>query len=140
LLASLGLAGKRVLFLKSSIALPTLEQTLATAGATVTAVSVYETAAGPGLSDDAAFRLRNGGIAAVAFYSPSSVDCFAEQLAERGIAPETVPAVCIGPLTAKTARERGFAVLAEGSTPTTSHLIDILRDAMDKQERTGSDA
>jgi uroporphyrinogen-III synthase len=116
----------RVLLPRADIAPPGLEVRLAEKGWTPVRVVAYRTGMSGSLPDDAARALADRRVDAVAFTSASTVRGFARLTDERGMA-----AVCIGPVTARAAREEGFRVDAVAEPHTTEGLaaavIDLLR-------------
>ena len=93
-----GIAGRRVLFPCSDLALPTVVDLLGEAGAEVTRLVVYRTVPAGCLPDAAAEPCD-----AVVFLSPSAVHAFAVLGGDLAAAP----AVAIGPTTASALRDRG---------------------------------
>ena len=116
----------RVLLPRADIAPPGLEVRLAEKGWTPVRVVAYRTGMSGSLPEDVARALAEGRVDAVAFTSASTVRGFARLTDERGMA-----AVCIGPVTARAAREEGFRVDAVAEPHTTEGLaaavIDLLR-------------
>lgn len=120
-------AGQRVAWFRGSLADDGLGDRLRERGALVTAVTVYRTIEGPGASRALlADALSGGRVDAVILASPSAV---------RGllsIAPENaaesirgIPAVCVGPRTARAARDAGFTVVGESPTPDAATLAEV---------------
>jgi uncharacterized protein (DUF952 family) len=97
----------RVLLPRADIAPPGLEDVLASKGWSPVRVVAYRTGMSATLPDDVERALTEGRVDAVAFTSASTVRGFATLTPERG-----VPAVAIGPVTARAAREEGFRVAA----------------------------
>ncbi|HLY25714.1 MAG TPA: uroporphyrinogen-III synthase [Aggregatilineales bacterium] len=106
--------GKRFLLMRADSARPVLREKLIEYGAQVSEVPVYRTRKGsPGV--DAYTELR-AGVDIITFTSSSTVKNFSEILGDEAKAIVQKAAVaCIGPITAKTAREMGFevAILAD---------------------------
>ena len=110
-LAAEGLAGKRLLLLRAAEAREVLPEKAREAGAEVVVAPVYQTL--PVAAPDAAAlaSLEQGEIDFVTFASSSSVTNFAQALGHQRaralLAPVCV--ACLGPVTAATAHELGFA-------------------------------
>lgn len=120
ILASLGeVRGLRVLLPRADIAREALAEGLRERGAQVTEIAAYRTvgAAGPAPDLEAAD--------AVTFTSSSTVRHFVGSGARQGRAK----VVCIGPVTAATARELGLEVSAVASEYTEDGLIEALEGA-----------
>ena len=103
----------RVLLPRADIAPPGLEDVLTAKGWTPVRVVAYRTGMSATLPDDVELALTEGRVDAVAFTSASTVRGFALLTNERGM-----PAVAIGPVTARAAREEGFRVAAEADPHT----------------------
>lgn len=131
--------GTRVLLPESAIARPTLATMLAERGAEVTVVTAYQTMHGQGGVDVPRF-LAQGHIDALTFTSSSTVTNFLERLQNEGgqVADAlALPAVCIGPKTAKTARDAGFATLHTASEHTLEGMLDTLNTLFIQQPLPG---
>lgn len=111
--------GARVLMLRADIARPALRERLAARGARVEDVAAYRTITGPAEagSESAA------AVDAVTFTSSSTVRGF---LSAGGRVPEGAAVVCIGPVTARTARELGLRVDAVAEPYTLEGLVEAL--------------
>jgi uroporphyrinogen-III synthase len=96
----------RVLLPRADIAPPGMEDVLAAKGWTPMRVVAYRTGLSASLPEEVASALHADRVDAVAFSSASTVRGFARLAAER----EGFVAVCIGPVTARAAREEGFHV------------------------------
>lgn len=100
------MTGQRVLLPQSAIARPVITDELRSAGATVDAISAYETVMGTG-GEDVPALLQKGRIDALTFTSASTVKHFALRVG--GLADsQHIPAACIGPQTGDAAHEAGF--------------------------------
>ena len=117
-------AGARVLFPRGDIAPDVVQRTLRSRGAAVTDHVVYRTVPA---GADLAGLVEAGHLDAIVFASPSSIR-FAlgfppavERAADR--APSIV---CIGPTTARAARELGLPVAAEAATQTVGGVVEAL--------------
>ncbi len=133
--ASLGeslpdVAGKRVALVRASAGDADLPERLRQRGAFVEEITAYRTVEGPQASG---LRLRvalaDPQLAAVVFASGSAIRGF---IALGG--PTHVPAVTIGPRTTATAREHGFAVVAEASAQNAESLAAAVAAALPLEE------
>jgi uroporphyrinogen-III synthase len=135
LAAGLGdLAGQRVLLPLADIAPDTLAEELRNRGALIERVTAYRTAPDTSPAGDTVARLlRANAIDALTFTSGSTVRALLDRLARAGldatalIARGQWPAtVCIGPTTAKVAREHGLPVAVIAAEHTLDGLIAAL--------------
>ena len=94
----------RVLLPRADIAPPGMEEALSAKGWTPVRVVAYRTGTSATLPDEVERELAEGRVDAVTFTSASTVRGFASLTASRP------PAVAIGPVTARAAREEGFRV------------------------------
>ena len=120
-------AGRRVVLARADAATPELREALLEAGAEVEEVVAYRTVEGPARSRDALHVALQRDLAGVTFTSSSTVRGL-ERLAsptDRQRA-RAIPAFCIGPVTAATARRTGFHVAAVAEEHTASGLADIV--------------
>ena len=112
--------GLRVLYPASSRALPTLAAGLTQLGAEVTTVEAYRTVSGTALDvEDCRSYIARDGVGAVTFASPSAVAELESALGKEALGRllSRVPAVAIGPTTARALAERGYTpTLAESAT------------------------
>ncbi|HUN71859.1 MAG TPA: uroporphyrinogen-III synthase [Steroidobacteraceae bacterium] len=112
--------GMRVLYPASSRALPTLAAGLTQLGAKVTTAEAYRTVSGTALDvADCRSLIERDAVGAVTFASPSAVAELESALGrdELGRLLGRVPAVAIGPTTARALTERGYIpTLAESAT------------------------
>ena len=112
--------GLRVLYPASSRALPTLALGLTQLGAEVTTVEAYRTVSGSALDvEDCRSYIARDGVGAVTFASPSAVAELEGALGKEDLGRllSRVPAVAIGPTTARALTERGYTpTLAESAT------------------------
>ena len=146
LAAGLGdLTGQRVLLPLADIAPDTLAEALQARGALVERVTAYRTVPDTGPAGETVARLlRANKIDALTFTSGSTVRALLDRLARAGldvtgmITRGNWPAtVCIGPTTARVARERGLPVAAVAAEHTLDGLIAALCQrfgAQDAQE------
>jgi uroporphyrinogen-III synthase len=109
--------GARILLLRADIARATLRERLEARGARVEDVAAYRTTAG---SSAAPFA---GHVDAVTFTSSSTVRGFLQRM---GGVPEGAAVICIGPVTARTARELGLSVDAVAESYTLAGLVQAL--------------
>jgi uroporphyrinogen III methyltransferase/synthase len=104
-------------------------------------VVAYHTVADAGL-DVIAAQLRDGVIDAITFSSSSAVRHLLEGFRRAGVTdllrgPRRAAIVCIGPVTARAAREAGLEMDAEAATQDDAGLVQALIDCF--HGRTGSD-
>lgn len=125
-------AGQRILLPRADIAREALAVGLRAKGAEVDEVAAYRTVPGPGAADLASW-LRAGTLGAITFTSSSTVRYLLDGLGAHGFDRPTAVAalnrtavVCIGPITAATARAEGLRVAAEAREYTESGLLDAL--------------
>lgn len=130
-LASLGIAGKRILLPQAEIARDTVAAGLRNAGAKVDVVIAYRTTLPDG-HDVEHVRQLVAGIDIATFASPSSVR---NALALAGGSLPATRVVCIGPVTADAAREAGLVVAAVASEYSIDGLAQaIVRLVLDEEE------
>jgi uroporphyrinogen-III synthase len=111
----------RVLLPRADIAPAGLEERLAAKGWTPVRVVAYRTGLSAALPEDVERELDEGRVNAVAFTSASTVRGLASLTAHREPA-----AVCIGPVTARVAREEGFRVAAVADPHTVEGLAEAV--------------
>lgn len=118
--------GARVLLARAAEARDVLRDRLEEGGASVDEVAAYETE--PGRPDDADLerRMREGEIDWLTFTASSTVRNFVRMAGMR-IGPARV--ACIGPITARTARELGLPVHAVADEYTVPGLVRALTEA-----------
>lgn len=103
--------GRRVVLARADAATPHLRQALAARGAVVEEVVAYLTLEGPTASRDQMATALSRGIDGIAFTSGSTVRGLRALVRPADAWRVTsLPAYCIGPVTAKAAREAGFSV------------------------------
>jgi uroporphyrinogen III methyltransferase / synthase len=112
-------AGARVLLLRAATASRDLPRALAARGAQVDDVVAYEVVEGPETSRSALVRAVADGLDAAVFTSGSTVRGFARLIGDPAPALAGARIVCIGPVTARVARESGLedVEVARGRTP-----------------------
>ncbi len=120
--------GLRILLPRADIARRALTDGLRARGADVVEIAAYRTRAGGGA------RPSLDGADAVTFTSSSTVRGFLEA----GPVPEGAKVVCIGPVTARTARALGLAVTAVAAVYTEDGLIAALLSALDESREARS--
>lgn len=117
----------RVLCPRADIAPEGLEDALEVKGWTPTRVDAYRTRMPRSLPPEARDALRSGVVDAVAFTSASTVRGFVRAL----VAVKGNPRVaCIGPVTARAAREHGLTVHAVANPHTMQGLVDAVERAL----------
>lgn len=123
--------GKRVLLPRSDRASDELPAALCAAGAKVTEVVAYRTAA-PDMLDPAvelvSAALLGGGADAITFFSPSAFNNFARALGSAALheMSSSVAFAAVGPVTAMTIRDAGIAVAVEADEATAASLAASL--------------
>lgn len=120
------LEGRRLLLARAAEARDVLRDRLEDAGADVDEVTAYETLAGRPEEVDLERRMREGEIDWLTFTASSTVRNFV-RLAGTRLGPARV--ACIGPITARTARELGLPVHAVAGEYTVPGLVRALLDA-----------
>jgi uroporphyrinogen-III synthase len=125
------IAGKRFLLLRADIARAALREQLVEVGANVDEVSVYRTVRGEPAPE--AYSALRAGVDVITFTSSSTVRYFFDLLGDE------VPAVtrgakiiCIGPITAKTARDLGLNVDGVAEEYTVPGLVSALTEIMER--------
>jgi uroporphyrinogen III methyltransferase/synthase len=126
-------AGERVLLARAERARDVLPRGLSEHGYDVDVLPVYRTVtASPDL--DVLDRVRRGDVDALTFTSSSTVTNLCDLLGEP---PDPQPlVVSIGPVTSKTAKERGLRVDAEATEHTIDGLVDALLRALPAAARS----
>jgi uroporphyrinogen-III synthase len=113
----------RVLLPRADIAPPGVEEALSRKGWTPVRVVAYRTGLSAAFPDDVSAALAAGRVDAVTFSSASIVRGFARLTEER----DGFAAICIGPVTARAAREEGFTTSAMAEPHTIPGLVEALR-------------
>ena len=119
----------RVLCARADIAPEGLEDALARKGWSATRVDAYRTIFPRSLPADARRSLAAGEVDAITFTSASTVRGFLGALGAIGLRGKP-KVVCIGPITAKAAREHGLTVHAVANPHTTDGLVQALERAL----------
>jgi uroporphyrinogen III methyltransferase / synthase len=126
------LAGRRVLIPRAKVAREVLPEKLREAGAEVVVPPAYESVPSSAGKEELSLRLRDGEVDCVTFTASSTVEnfvgAFGEEEAARLLSGTRV--VCIGPITAGTARERGLPVDAEAAEYTIPGLVESVTDLL----------
>lgn len=118
--------GKRFLLPRAELAREALARLLRQAGATVDEIAAYRTVPGQGGREVRALLLE-GEIDAVTFTSSSTVRFFLQRIgADANRLLEGVTIACIGPITARTARELGLHVDVVAEEYTIEGLVRAL--------------
>lgn len=117
--------GSRVLFPRAADAREELPQLLVEAGWSVDEVIAYRTVGGPPPPTVVADQLARADV--VTFASPSAVSSYLSLRDEQGRQLAVPPTVaCIGPVTAKAAKDAGLEVAVESASPSASALVTAL--------------
>jgi uroporphyrinogen-III synthase len=123
----------RVLCARADIAPAGLEDALAAKGWTPTRVDAYRTVLARSLPAEARALLRAGRVDAITFTSASTVRGFVGALGALSGDPRVV---CIGPVTARAAREHGLTVHAVARPHTLDGVVDGVERAL-ARDRSG---
>ena len=122
----------RVLCPRADIAPEGLEDALAAKGWHPVRVDAYRTRMPRSLPPEARSALRAGTVDAVTFTSASTVRGFVRAL---GTVKGNPRVVCIGPVTARAAREHGFTVHAVANPHTLESLVTAIERALAPRDR-----
>ena len=108
----MAIEGRRILLARPKKARDVLPKGLQKMGAKVTVVEAYRTVKPMGASKRLTKLLTDGKIDVITFTSSSTVDHFAELLKKEDFQKllKDIAIACIGPVTAKAAKERGLKV------------------------------
>jgi uroporphyrinogen-III synthase len=117
----------KVLMPRADVAPDELEDTLVRKGWSPTRVEAYRTRIPRSLPLEARTALRAGGVDAVTFTSASTVRGFVRVM---GVVRGNPKVVCIGPVTAREAREHGLRVHAVANPHTVDGLVGALERAL----------
>lgn len=117
----------KVLMPRADVAPDELDDALARKGWTPTRVDAYRTRVPRSLPSEARAALRSGGVDAVTFTSASTVRGFVHAM---GVVRGNPKVVCIGPVTAREAREHGLRVHAVANPHTVDGLVGALERAL----------
>ncbi len=138
-LGAQGVAGKRILLPRAAGARQVLPERLRSLGAQVVEAEAYRSVlpAAPN-SFFVAQALSRGEIDLVIFTSSSTVHHFVQLIRDQqGVALERLPAACIGPVTAGTARGYGFDVQVEAKQFTAEALVRAVLEHFSTQKKGG---
>lgn len=123
--------GKRILILRADLGEQELATALEQGGFKVTDLTIYRTSSVSG-GEDEFTRLALGNADAIVFASPSAVEAFMRRFVPDGAGSQMTRrllAVCIGPVTAKAAQDRGFERVLSPKTHTIESLVCELAKA-----------
>ncbi len=123
------LAGERVLIPRAKVAREVLPDGLREAGAEVVVPPAYESVPLSEGKEDVSLRLQSGEIDCVTFTASSTVENFVGAFGAEEAARllDDTRVVCIGPITADTARAHGLRVDAEAKEYTISGLVEAVK-------------
>jgi uroporphyrinogen-III synthase len=130
--AGVGSGDTRVLCARADIAPPGLEDALAAKGWRAERVDAYRTKTPRALPAEAREALRDGRVDAITFTSASTVRGF---LGAVRVVTGNPKVVCIGPVTAREAREHGLVVAAVAKPHTVDGLVAALERAVTPRPR-----
>lgn len=127
---------RRVVLARADAATPELRDALLARGARVEEVVAYRTVEGPPASRDALHAALHACLDGVTFTSSSTVRGLLDLAppVDRGRA-RSLPAFCIGPVTADTARRAGFHVAAVAAQHTAAGLADAVAMHFAREDR-----
>lgn len=128
--------GQRVVLARADAATPDLRDALLERGALVEEVVAYRTVEGPAPSRDALRAALHGELAGMAFTSSSTVRGLLRLASsvDRQRA-RCIPAFCIGPVTAETARHFGFDITAVAGDHTATGMADAIQGHFAREDR-----
>ena len=121
------LSPTRIAILRAEKAREILPETLQKLGHHVEIVPVYHTEYETPDNSEIAAALKSGSIDLVTFTSSSTAEGFVKMLAGSGVDNNLIPAAAIGPITAATCREFGFAIKTEATDFTIPSLIEAIQ-------------
>ena len=128
-LVAQGVAGKRVLVPRAESARDVLPDGLAKAGAECRVVPVYKTVPDTGNADTVIRRIEEGAIRYVTFASSSTVTNFLDAVPREALAKaRDLRFACIGPITAKTLTDAGYACHVMAMEHTIPALVQAIID------------
>lgn len=120
--------GNRLLLLRADLGDPEFAAALERRGFSVTDLTIYRTSSGAGV-EEGPTEPALGDADAIVFASPSAVEAFMRRFVSATASPEMTRrllAVCIGPVTAKAARDRGFERILAPKTHTIESIVSEL--------------
>lgn len=128
--------GRRVVLARADAATPDLHDALRARGAVVEEVIAYRTVEGPAASRDLLPAALRGELHGVTFTSSSTVRGLMRLASSVDrLRVRAMPAFCIGPVTAATARTSGFAVAAIAAEHTAAGLADVVAAHFAREDR-----
>lgn len=123
-----GVKGARILLPRAAGARPVLPEQLEERGGQVDEIRIYEAVRGYAASSEVD-RLRSG-VDALTFTSPSIARNFTQMMDDAGLNARALPGrptvACIGPITARAARELGYEPDVTASEYTAEGLVEAL--------------
>ena len=127
---------QRVVLARADAATPDLRHALIARGAIVEEVVAYRTVEGSASSRDPLHVALHDDLAGIAFTSGSTVRGLMRLASpvDRGRA-RSIPAFCIGPVTADTARQSGFDIASVAADHTARGLADAIADHFARGDR-----
>ncbi len=130
------LRGRRVVLARADAATPDLREALLAGGAVVEEVVAYRTVEGPAASRDPLQAALHGRLRGITFTSSSTVRGLLRLASslDRGRA-RSLPAFCIGPVTAATAGRSGFHIAAVAADHTAAGLADATAAHFTREDR-----
>jgi uroporphyrinogen III methyltransferase/synthase len=126
----------RVLLARADVVEPGLDDAIAAKGWTVERVIAYRLKGRSTMPASVRRDVLNGDIDVLTFASGGTVRAFMKLL--RGKPPARTKVVCIGPVTAKAARQAGLRVTKVASTHTIPGLVAAVVEAERPKKRSGS--
>lgn len=130
------LSGSRVVLARADAATPDLREALLARGALVEEVVAYRTVEGPGASRDPLHAALQQELDGIAFTSGSTVRGLTRLASPLDRArARTLPAFCIGPVTAGEARNSGFHIAAVAPEHTAIGLADAIQTHFAREDR-----
>jgi uroporphyrinogen III methyltransferase / synthase len=127
---------RRVVLARADAATPDLRDTLRSRGAIVEEVVAYRTIEGPAISRDLLPHALHADLDGITFTSSSTVRGLMRLASPVHCArARAMPAFCIGPVTARTARVEGFAVAAVAADHTAAGLADTIAAHFAREDR-----
>ena len=130
--AGIHMFGLRVLIPGAEKGRRKISDALRAQGAQVREIIVYRTVKPSGISEENMVRLKRSEVDMIIFSSPSAATNCVEFFKQFGMPDlaQVLPAACIGPTTAETARNLGFSVVAQaaGREIGITGLVELIRD------------
>lgn len=127
--------GKKILLPRADIARTDLSEGLARLGATVQDIALYRTVPFDGNGTAGMHLLENGQVDIVTFTSSSTVTNLVNMLGKDNHVLNKALIACIGPVTAKTARDLGIEVDVVASEHTIPGLVRAMADALASERK-----